>query len=107
LPTAAGVFGRIDHGWQARPDLCATSIQQPPSHFARRVWVDALVHEPRALALALDVFGPEKLVVGSDYPFPLGEARPGALVEEHVADPQVRARILWQNAWDWLGLAAP
>ena len=102
-----GTLGRIDHGWQARPDLCATRIAEPPSHYAQRVWVDALVHEPRALALALDVFGPSKLVVGSDYPFPLGESRPGALVEQHVADLGVRERILWQNAWDWLGVAAP
>ncbi len=102
-----GTIGRIDHGWQARPDLCATHIAEPPSHFARRVWVDALVHEPRALALALSVFGPDKLVVGSDYPFPLGEARPGELVEQHVADPAVRQQILWDNAWTWLGAEAP
>ncbi len=102
-----GTIGRIDHGWQARPDLCATHIAEPPSHFARRVWVDALVHEPHALALALTVFGPEKLVVGSDYPFPLGEARPGELVEQHVADPTVRQHILWDNAWTWLGAEPP
>ncbi len=103
----AGTIGRIDHGWQARPDLCATHIAEPPSHWAKRVWVDALVHEPRALALALDVFGGDKLLVGSDYPFPLGEAHPGALVEAHVTDPQLRAAILWHNAWRWLGQAAP
>lgn len=102
-----GTVGRIDHGWQARPDLCATHIQEAPSTFARRIWVDALVHEPRALALALDVFGADKLVVGSDYPFPLGEAHPGALVEQHVADPHVRRQILWHNAWRWLGVPPP
>ncbi len=102
-----GTLGRIDHGWHARPDLCATHIQEPPSHFARRLWVDALVHEPRALALALDVFGAEKLVVGSDYPFPLGESRPGELVRAHVTDAATRHKILWENAWTWLGLPTP
>ena len=61
----------------------------------------------RALALALDVFGADKLLVGSDYPFPLGEAQPGALVAQTVADPAVRQRIFWDNAWTWLGMAPP
>ncbi len=102
-----GTLGRIDHGWHARPDLCATHIAEPPSHFASRVWVDALVHDARALALALDVFGADKLLVGSDYPFPLGEAQPGALVAQTVADPAVRQRVFWDNAWTWLGMAPP
>lgn len=100
-----GTIGRIDHGWQVRPDLCATEIQQPPSTFARHVWVDTLVHDPRALHLALDVFGPQKLVLGSDYPFPLGEAQPGELLENTIADPALRQQIMEKNALDWLGIA--
>ena len=100
-----GTVGRIDHGWQVRPDLCASRVQTPPSTWAKRVWVDALVHDPRALALVLDVFGADKVAVGSDYPFPLGEDVPGALVDAAITDPALRARVRWDNAWTWLGRA--
>jgi aminocarboxymuconate-semialdehyde decarboxylase len=70
-----GTLARIQHGWDVRPDLCATDTGwSPTDHCARRrVWVDSLVHEPEALLAAVRVFGANRVCLGSDYPFPLGE----------------------------------
>jgi aminocarboxymuconate-semialdehyde decarboxylase len=99
-------LGRVQHGFEARPDLCAVDNDKAPLQYAGRFWVDGLVHDPRALRFLLDVVGDDKVCVGSDYPFPLGEARPGALVERVVDDPRVRARLFRDNALAWLGLPA-
>lgn len=99
-------FGRVQHGFDARPDLCAVDNARPPAEYLGRFWVDSLVHDARALRYLLDTVGDDKVCVGSDYPFPLGEARPGALVDDVVADPVVRAKIRRDNALAWLGRPA-
>lgn len=99
-------IGRIAHGHAARPDLCAVDNPLPPTADLGRFWVDALVHDARALQLVVDVVGSNRVAVGSDYPFPLGESRPGALVDAMPFDTATRRRILSDNALDWLGLDA-
>lgn len=96
--------GRVQHGFDARPDLCAIDNPISPRDYLGHFWIDSLVHDPAALRLVLEVIGEDKICVGSDYPFPLGELDPpGGLVEKYVEDTQVREKILWQNAMDWLG----
>ncbi|MBN1207451.1 MAG: amidohydrolase [Myxococcaceae bacterium] len=99
-----GTFGRLQHGFDARPDLVAVDNPRPPRDYLGRFWVDSLVHEPELLRLLVKLFGPEKVALGSDYPFPLGEERPGTLIES-LADlePSTRERLLWRNALEWLG----
>lgn len=100
-----GTFGRIQHGFEARPDLCATDNPHPPSDYLKRFYVDALVHEPHALRLLLSLFGPERIAMGTDYPFPLGEAVPGALIRSlPELDEATRERLLVGTALEWLGL---
>ena len=101
-----GTLGRIEHGFAARPDLCAVDNPHPPSKYLRRLYVDSLVHEPRALSLVLETFGVERVALGSDYPFPLGEARPGALIESLQLAPEHLERIRAGNALSWLGREA-
>lgn len=100
----AFTFGRIQHGYDARPDLCAVDNPHPPSAYLGRFWVDSLVHDPLALRLILDRFGSHRIVVGSDYPFPLGEAWPGQGIEDLQLQPQDQRRIFVDNALEWLGL---
>jgi aminocarboxymuconate-semialdehyde decarboxylase len=71
----AATLGRIEHGWAVRPDLCQVAARASPAALcaARRVWVDSLVHEPRALDTIVRTFGAERVCLGTDYPFPLGE----------------------------------
>src|SRR4051812_3245569 len=101
-----GTLGRIEHGFHARPDLVAVDNPHPPSRYLKRIFVDSLVHEPRALRLVLDVFGAERVALGTDYPFPLGEERPGALIAAMELPATVRDRLRAGTALEWLGREA-
>jgi aminocarboxymuconate-semialdehyde decarboxylase len=98
-----GTLGRIEHGFFARPDLVAADNPHPPSRYLHRIYVDSLVHEARALRLVLDVFGPERVALGTDYPFPLGEQKPGALIDSLALPDAVRERLRSGTALEWLG----
>lgn len=99
-----GTLGRIQHGFDARPDLVAVDNKVPPRDYLGRFWVDSLVHDADTLRFIVKVFGSEKVALGSDYPFPLGEDRPGTLIDSLTdLEPSVRERLLWRNALEWLG----
>jgi len=99
----AGTFGRIEHGFHARPDLVAVDNPHPPSAYLKRIYVDSLVHDARAFRLVLDLFGAERVALGSDYPFPLGESPPGALIDALGLPATVRDRLRSGTALEWLG----
>lgn len=103
-----GTFGRIEHGFHARPDLCAVDNPRPPRESLGRFYVDSLVHEPDALRYLLRLVGEERVFLGSDYPFPLGEQEPGTLIES-LGDlsGETRDRLLFRNATEFLGIGAP
>jgi aminocarboxymuconate-semialdehyde decarboxylase len=98
-----GTLGRIEHGFHSRPDLMTVDNARPPSAYLKRIYVDSLVHDARALRLVLDTFGADRIALGSDYPFPLGEARPGDLIDSMNLAPTVRQRLLQGTALEWLG----
>ena len=58
------------------------------------------------LRYLVDLMGPERIALGSDYPFPLGEARPGELIDSCGFPEETRARLLHGTALEWLGLPA-
>ena len=97
-------IGRIDHGYKMRPDLCAIDNNKLPSFYLKHFYVDSLVHDKHALSFLLDKIGSEKIALGSDYPFPLGEDYPGKLIEEMDLSNSVKQRILAGTALEWLGL---
>ncbi len=70
-----------------------------------RFYVDSLVHDPDALRLLLKLFGVERIALGSDYPFPLGEAHPGELIESMPDfSPEEKTRLLSGSAREFLAL---
>ncbi|MEJ1270012.1 amino carboxymuconate semialdehyde decarboxylase [Cricetulus griseus] len=73
--------GRIAHGFNMRPDLCAQDNSSDPRKYLGSFYTDSLVHDPRSLKLLIDVIGKDKVILGTDYPFPLGEQEPGKLIE--------------------------
>ncbi len=99
----ASIVARLDHGWHVM-DEPRSAIPQAPSHYARRVWVDTLTHSPRMLALVLETFGRERVVLGSDYPFRMGTEDPVAGLEPAGLDADLRRRLLSDNARAFLGL---
>jgi len=98
-------LGRIEHGFHARPDLVAVNNKTNPSAYIGRFYVDSLVHDPEFLRYMLKLMGARTIALGSDYPFPLGEEHPGALIESMGLDSETEARLLNGTALDWLGIA--
>jgi aminocarboxymuconate-semialdehyde decarboxylase len=98
-------LGRIEHGFHARPDLVAVNNKTNPSAYIGRFYVDSLVHDPEFLRYMLKIMGARTIALGSDYPFPLGEDRPGMLIESMGLDNETKARLLHGTALDWLGIA--
>ncbi|MGH3585500.1 MAG: amidohydrolase family protein, partial [Pseudonocardia sp.] len=100
-------LGRMDNAWHQRPDLIATSAA-PPSSYVGRFSVDSVVFAPESLRLLVDTLGAESVMVGSDYPYPLGEHPVGAVVDRSdFLDPRQRAMIRRENAERYLGLTLP
>ena len=97
-------IGRIDHAYRMRPDLCATDNDKLPSSYMKHFYIDSLVHDEQALNFLLDKLSPDKIALGSDYPFPLGELNPGQMIEEMELSDSVKQRLLAGTALEWLGL---
>lgn len=97
-------LGRIEHGFNVRPDLVAVDNKIDPRSYTDKFWVDSLVHDPKALTYLLEVMGNDKVCLGSDYPFPLGEHEPGKLIKEMGFDQALEDKLLYKNAYQWLGI---
>ncbi len=98
-------IGRIEHGFNARPDLCAVDNDKSPRSYIGKFYVDTAVYDPFALRGLIDLIGPERIALGSDYPFPLGEAEPGKLVDSlsDIGD-EVKHQMLVKTPLEFLGL---
>ncbi|QNN57277.1 amidohydrolase [Diaphorobacter ruginosibacter] len=100
----AYLLGRADNAWKHR-DIVRKDCPRPPSEYARRMFVDSAVFDPGALRLLVDVMGTDNIMLGSDYPYPLGEQRIGQLVKDvSFLDAAQRDDILERNARKFFGL---
>jgi aminocarboxymuconate-semialdehyde decarboxylase len=97
-------IGRIEQGFRCRPDLCATHSTVSPREYLRRIVVDSLVHDARSLQYLIDQMGSDRVALGSDYPFPLGETRPGELIRSMELPRAVQEDLLFRTACTWLGM---
>jgi aminocarboxymuconate-semialdehyde decarboxylase len=95
-------IGRIEHGYKVRPDLVQIDNTVNPRAYFGKFWVDSLVHDADAFALLRKTMGDNRICLGSDYPFPLGELHPGELIESLSLDKDVRDGLLFRNAVQWL-----
>ncbi len=98
-----GIWGRIRHGFNVRPDLCAVDNPTPPDQYLGRFYVDSLVHDPAMLRQLKRLLGADKIALGTDYPFVLGEHTPGRLIEttDGLTDDD-RRWMLYRSAFQWL-----
>ena len=96
--------GRADHGFNVRPDLCAVDNSVLPSSYMKNFYVDSLVHNENAMNFLIQTMGAERIAMGSDYPFPLGEHHPGKLIESMELSDANKQRLLAGTALEWLGL---
>ena len=99
------IIGRVEKGFLERPDLCAIDNQINPRSYLGKFYVDSLVHSQEALNYLINILGPNSVILGSDYPFPLGEKTPGKTIEISTKiDDKVKNNLLNKNALSWLGL---
>lgn len=73
------LVGRLDHAWKRRPEVRKLTAE-PPSAYLARLWYDTVVFDPRLLRMLFDLVGPGRIMLGSDYPFDMGEEDPRATV---------------------------
>lgn len=97
-------LGRIQHGFDVRPDLVAVDNNIAPANYAGTFWVDSLVHDAKTLQYLIEVMHADKICMGSDYPFPLGEHKPGELIEQMNMEKEIKEMLLYKNAKAWLGI---
>jgi aminocarboxymuconate-semialdehyde decarboxylase len=102
-----GTIGRIEHGFRCRPDLVAVDNPHSPRAYLGRFYLDSLVHDADALRHLLGLVGAGRIALGTDYPFPLGEAEPGRLIESLAElSPADKQQLLAGTALEFLGLDA-
>ena len=99
-------LGRAENAWHRRNDVVRGGSEHPPSHYVNRFFVDSVVFDPASLRLLVDVMGEDRVVLGSDYPYPLGERPVGQVVRKAgFLSPEQRMKLLSTNALRFLGRA--
>lgn len=100
----AFLLGRVDNAWRNR-DIVSEDCPHPPSYYINRFYVDSAVFDESALKLLTDVMGEERVMLGSDYPFPLGEQEIGKLIKESkLHSASAKTRLLGENALEFFDL---
>lgn len=97
-------IGRIEQGYRVRPDLTALDNDVNPREYLGKFYVDSLIHDPRFLEFVIDLIGEDRIMIGSDYPFPLGEDVPGEIINELKVSQAVKDKLNYKNALEWLGM---
>ena len=97
-------IGRIQHGYDCRPDLVAIDNPFPPKNYLGKFYLDSLVHDEKMLHYLIDLVGANRVALGSDYPFPLGENVPGSLIDSLTINEETKELLLSGTALDWLGM---
>jgi aminocarboxymuconate-semialdehyde decarboxylase len=92
------LLGRLENAWKNR-DIVRKHCPHPPSSYVKRFWCDSAIFDDRALGYLVSVMGDDRVMLGTDYPYPLGEQRMGSLVRGCSAlSDQQKAQILGENA---------
>lgn len=97
-------IGRIEHGFVCRPDLVAVDNNVNPKEYLGKFYLDSLVHDPHMLNYLVQLVGANRVALGTDYPFPLGELEPGKLIHDSIADNTLKEQLLHGSALEWLGM---
>jgi aminocarboxymuconate-semialdehyde decarboxylase len=97
-------IGRVEHGFDSRPDLVAVDNKKNPREYLGKFWLDSLTHDEEMLRYIVKLIGANRVALGSDYPFPLGENEPGKLIREMSFSDEIKEKLLSGSALEWLGL---
>jgi aminocarboxymuconate-semialdehyde decarboxylase len=95
-------IGRIEHGFNSRPDLVAIDNKINPRDYLGKFYLDSLVHDNNMLDYIIKLVGADHIALGSDYPFPLGETIPGELILSTNYPNDIKEKLLSGAALGWL-----
>jgi aminocarboxymuconate-semialdehyde decarboxylase len=95
-------LGRIEHGYNVRPDLVAIDNKVNPRDYLGHFFLDSLVHDKQVLQALVELVGPNRVALGSDYPFPLGEHLPGNLISTSGFDAPTKQALFSGSALAFL-----
>lgn len=95
--------GRFLHAYDVRPEA-KINLKQPPEQSLGRLYYDTITHSKRALEFLIDSVGPDHVLLGSDYPFDMGNLDCVARVEALSAPPEVRDTVLGGRAKQLLAM---
>ena len=105
---ASGSFlstiGRIEHGFNSRPDLVACDNLKNPRQYCGHFWVDCITHDQDMLHYVLKMQGSKRVTLGSDYPFPLGDLEIGEFINQMNLEKSVVEDIFCNSTLEWLNL---
>ena len=105
---ASGSFlstiGRIEHGFNCRPDLVAVDNPKNPREYCGHFWVDCITHDQDMLHYVLKMQGSKRVTLGSDYPFPLGDLEIGEFINQMNLEKSVVEDIFCNSTLEWLNL---
>jgi aminocarboxymuconate-semialdehyde decarboxylase len=99
----AALRGRLRHGWSFQPQARARLTESPEASL-RRFYYDTVTHDPAVLRELVAFAGPDRVLLGSDYPFDMADARPAETVAAAGLDPDAERLVLGGNAARLLGL---
>jgi aminocarboxymuconate-semialdehyde decarboxylase len=98
-------IGRIQHGFDCRPDLVAIDNHVPPKNYLGKFWIDSVTHDPMMLDYVLKLVGSKKITLGSDYPFPLGDLEIGKYIVDMDLPDEIKEDIYCNAALEWLDIS--
>ena len=96
------LHGRLDRGYQQRREI-SNVIPRPPTEYLRRFYFDTITHDPGELAGLVELVGAEHVLLGSDYPFDMGNEDPVKRVRAAHLDREQESLILGGTARQLLG----
>jgi aminocarboxymuconate-semialdehyde decarboxylase len=99
----AFLLGRLENAWHHHP-VARGECQHPPGYYLKRFYVDSAVFDQRSLQFLVGTMGADQVMLGSDYPFPLGEERVGSLIRQSNLPQDAKTKLLSRNAVRFLGL---
>ncbi len=101
---APSYIGRFDHTWKVRPEVRALS-PEPPSHYLKRLVVDTCVFRPDDTARLVAFMGADRVMLGSDYPFDMGDTDPVGTLDAAGLTAAERATVTSGTAKAFFNLA--
>ena len=99
----AFLLGRLENAWQHHP-VARGACKLRPSQYLNRFYVDSAVFDRKALQFLVETMSEDRVMLGSDYPFPLGEHNIGSLIRSSQLAQSAKQKLLGENAARFLRL---